>query len=184
MMSRKLPVNTMSGVHFVYPKNYSGMFKYCKVNSLQSIFERVLTKKIQILPSCRMRKFYLFFWTCNGLSLFYFASGNSASRGGGCTLSPLVLPGQALVALCFQWHPSGMSPVPLSAIVTSYVGSVRGGCRGGGVVVAVYGGGARLPKQCQASPVFPLRSLHTDLVCRHPWPPDAPVCILLDKSNS
>ena len=68
----------------------------------------------------------------NGLCLFYFASGNSASRVDGSTLSPLVLTGQALVALCCQRSPTGMSPVPLSAIGISCFGSVRGGCREGG----------------------------------------------------
>ena len=48
-----------------------------------------------------------------------------------------------------------------------------GGWVGGGLVC---GGGARLPEQCQAVLVFPLRSLHTDFLCRHPWPSDAPVC--------
>ena len=80
--------------------------------------------------------------TCNGLSLFYFASGNSDSRGGSCTLSPLVLPGRAMVPLCCQRVPTGMSSVPSLALVTLCVGSVRGGYRGGGVI---YGGGARLP---------------------------------------
>ena len=55
-----------------------------------------------------------------------------------------MVPGRALVALCCQCGPAGMSPVPSSAIVTSCVGSVRGGCRGEGGYV----GGARLPKQC------------------------------------
>ena len=72
------------------------------------------------------------FCTCNGLSLFYSASGNSASRGDSCTLSPLVLPGRALVALCCQQAPAGMSPMPSSAIVKLCVGSVRGVCRGWG----------------------------------------------------
>ena len=34
----------------------------------------------------------------------------------------------------------------------------------------------RLPEQRQAGPDFPLRSLHTDFLCRHLWPSDAPVC--------
>ena len=48
-----------------------------------------------------------------------------------------------------------------------------GGWVGGGLVCV---GGARLPEQCQAGPDFPLRYLHTDFVCRHSWPSDAPVC--------
>ena len=76
-----------------------------------------------IIPSLKKK-------SCNGLSLFYFSSGVSDSSGDNCTLSPLVMPSQDLVAVCCQRVPSGMSPVPSSVIVTSCVDSVRGGCRG------------------------------------------------------
>ena len=46
---------------------------------------------------------------------------------------------------------------------------------GGGFGVLVYGGSLFLPEQGQSRPVFPLRSLHTDSVCRYPRPSDAPV---------
>ena len=69
--------------------------------------------------------------TCTGLSLFYFASGNSDSRGDSCTLSLLLLPVRDLVALCCQRGTDRISHVPSSAIITACVDSVRGGCRGG-----------------------------------------------------
>ena len=93
-------------------------------------------------------------------------------KGGQLYHIPLVMSCRDRVALCCLRGPAVMSLVPSSAIVNPCCDSVRGVCRGG----VVYGGGARLPKQCQAGPVFPLRSLHTDLVRRHPWPSDVPVC--------
>ena len=35
---------------------------------------------------------------------------------------------------------------------------------------------ARLPEEVDPSAVFPLQALDANHVCRHPGPPDAPVC--------
>ena len=35
---------------------------------------------------------------------------------------------------------------------------------------------ARLPEEVHSGAVFPLLDLDADLVCKHPGPPDAPVC--------
>ena len=56
---------------------------------------------------------------------------------------------------------------------------VGGWCGGGGVGnffgVIVCGFSPFLPEQGQSRPIFPLRSLHTDSVCRYPRTSDATV---------
>ena len=97
-----------------------------------------------------------------------------------CTLSPLGVAWSgavwSLVPVCIPWGGPCAVVGPWVFLVFRRLDQIqRWGGRlvgGGGLIWCV----ERLPEQRESSPVVPLRSLHTDFVCRHPWPLETRVC--------